>query len=559
LIQLTKFLFLIFLFLGFAQAQTDSDSSASAGVFTKSLKKRTPTIAILPFEDANVSAREEGFGKVVASMLNTHLRNETNFIVLERSRLAGIVSEQSYLQSGLTQNLREQLSKLHSVEVILVGEISKIGNTIQIDTRLISIENGQVMVAEYAEVKGQEELRSAISKLSQVIELKYLRQWMGDLHISATPVEGEVYLDRQYVGKASQKEPLVLKNILEGEYLVSVLAGGYEQFEQKIKVNPRSRFDLQVSLQSLPGSLSISSDPKEARVILNGKDMGKTPMELTNVAEGKYTLELVAPNYQNWLQRINIQSGQNSEVKAKLTVIPGSMMVASEPSGAEVFFEKQRVGKTPLLLENIPPGSAAVYLQLEGYEPKHESVQIKPGEKQSLEYKLDRLRGKLTVVGSLSGLTAKILDVNEKELMQQELPFHKMDLDADSYWLVVEKDQFYPVKYSLKILPNQENRVEIEMKEKPAVLHFTRTSRTPADVFIDGVYAGKADGMKAEVLRGKHQIVLRDYYKDHILQVDLQPNEQKTISAEPEAAGPKMWLMVLGGLILSVVVLGGAK
>jgi curli biogenesis system outer membrane secretion channel CsgG len=64
------------------------------------LRKRTPTIGVLTFQDNNPIAQKTGYGSSIASMLQTHLRNETNFIVLERSDLNRVLEEQALEKNG---------------------------------------------------------------------------------------------------------------------------------------------------------------------------------------------------------------------------------------------------------------------------------------------------------------------------------------------------------------------------------------------------------------------------------------------------------------------------
>ena len=200
-------------------------------------RKRTPTLAILPFLNSNDGAQKDGLGNSVASMFGTHLKNETSFLVLERSQIGKLAAEQNLSASGLSESQREQLGKLFQAEAILTGEVSRFNDLIQLDARLISVETGQVLVAEYAQIQGYEKLRGAIVQISKSLELKYLRRWMGDLIVSVQPVEGEVYLDDQYLGKASLKDPLKVENLLEGSYSLRVLASGYSNYTEAVTIN----------------------------------------------------------------------------------------------------------------------------------------------------------------------------------------------------------------------------------------------------------------------------------------------------------------------------------
>lgn len=60
----------------------------------------------------------------------------------------------------------------------------------------------------------------------------------------------------------------------------------------------------------------------------------------------------------------------------RVPVFRGSLAVRSNPDGAAVFMNGQQVGTTPLMLKDLPIGSRAVRLTLDGYEPWSRSVQV---------------------------------------------------------------------------------------------------------------------------------------------------------------------------------------
>ena len=73
--------------------QPDSTEIGSLSEKEPAYRKK-PHIAILPFTNANAQAKEAEFGRTVSAMLATALRNQTNFIVLERNELHQVLTEQ---------------------------------------------------------------------------------------------------------------------------------------------------------------------------------------------------------------------------------------------------------------------------------------------------------------------------------------------------------------------------------------------------------------------------------------------------------------------------------
>ncbi len=538
---------------------TSFSEEKNASEILNDLKKRTPTIAIFPLENSNELAKQYGYGQAISSMLNTHLRNETNFMVLERSQLKSLIDEKALKELGVTRSTRSKLKSMHSVEVILTGETSYLNNSIQIDTRLISTETGQVVVAEYAVVKDQSELRAVVSELARTIEIKYLRQWMGNLKITSYPVDGEVYLDDQFIGKTRGGDGLDIENLLEGSYKLKVMSGGYKSHEGIIEIKPRTNRDIQVILETLPGKLSILSEPVGATVLLNNKAVGSTPLSLDNLEEGKYEVQLHKKNFQVWSEKINIQSGQLSEIKGLLEVIPGEISISSTPSKALVYIDDIKIGLTPLLIQNKRPGATVVRIVKPRYKVQVEQVTIKPGETTKIISELHKLKGKLTLVSGQSDVTAHVINIAGDTLFNKNaLPIHKTPLDIGEYHVEMNKSGYYSYIDTITLEANKEVRIEKELKEKPAHITISNTGNTAIEIFIDGTYYGNLKSTKVELPRGDHEITISSIYKTETTNFSVLRDEYKTIEINHTESRFNLWTIPLSILaVISIIFLGG--
>ncbi|MGL1936879.1 MAG: PEGA domain-containing protein [Fibrobacterales bacterium] len=524
------------------------------------LKKRTPTIAIFTLENSNRQSNDNGYGEAITSMLNTHLRNETNFMVLERSQLKTVIDEKALKQLGVTRETRSKLQKLHSVEVILSGEVSLINGLIQIDTRLISTETGQVVVAEYATVKNVDNLRAIVSDLAKTIEIKYLRQWMGNLKITAYPVEGEVYLDDQFIGKTEKGSGLNIPNLLEGSYKLKVMAGGYKSHEGVIEIKPRTNRDIQVILETLPGKLSILSEPVGAEVYLNNKKAGVTPLSLNTLEEGKYEVQLRKTNFQVWSEKINIQSGQLSEIKGLMEVIPGEISVESMPSNALVYLDDVKIGLTPLVIQNKKPGTSVIRIKKGTYQEHKEQITIKPGETTIVSTDLKKQKGKLTLVSGQAAVTANVSTATgDSILLGTALPVHKNSLDIGVYVISLHKQGYFTFTDTIVINADRELRIEKELIEKPAIVTFTNNGETAIDLFIDGEYHGNLITTEIELARGEHSITLSSIYTTEKEVITVDRDERRTIEVEHTEKRSHFWTIPASIIaLLSFIFIGGS-
>jgi len=70
------------------------------------------------------------------------------------------------------------------------------------------------------------------------------------------------------------------------------------------------------------GSLGLDSRPQGARVFVNGLNVGRTPIDLRNLAVGSRAVRLELTGYQTWSSVIQVVTGQRSRVTADLRPAP---------------------------------------------------------------------------------------------------------------------------------------------------------------------------------------------------------------------------------------------
>jgi hypothetical protein len=70
------------------------------------------------------------------------------------------------------------------------------------------------------------------------------------------------------------------------------------------------------------GSLGLDSRPQGARVFVNGLDVGRTPIDLKNLAVGSRAVQLELAGYQTWSSVIRVVTNQRSRMTADLRPAP---------------------------------------------------------------------------------------------------------------------------------------------------------------------------------------------------------------------------------------------
>ena len=94
------------------------------------------------------------------------------------------------------------------------------------------------------------------------------------------------------------------------------------------------------------GNLEIVSSPAGAEIYVNEKKSGTTPRTLEKLNAGEYKIRLEKDGYVTFERTAVVVPGQKSEFVADLIAL-FDLQIVSEPRGAEVYIDGERVGTTP--------------------------------------------------------------------------------------------------------------------------------------------------------------------------------------------------------------------
>lgn len=128
------------------------------------------------------------------------------------------------------------------------------------------------------------------------------------------------------------------------------------------------------------GTLAVNSNVSGAQVLVNGRAVGNTPINITLNA-GTYTLEVRRAGYNPYRVSVNIQAGRTTQIYAQLVPTPpptGTLVVNSNVAGAQVLVNGRQVGFTPVNV-SLNAGNYTLEVRRAGYNPYRASVNIQPG------------------------------------------------------------------------------------------------------------------------------------------------------------------------------------
>jgi DNA-binding beta-propeller fold protein YncE/TolB-like protein len=136
-----------------------------------SMEPERMRIAIVDFDTMGGDFKVTDLGSIVAEWLITSFVQSGRFEVVERSQLQKILEEQKLAVTGLVaQDTAVKLGKVLGVKVIISGTLIKIGEAIEINSRLIDTQDGAIIKAEKRRAERFAELERAVEDLATQIK-----------------------------------------------------------------------------------------------------------------------------------------------------------------------------------------------------------------------------------------------------------------------------------------------------------------------------------------------------------------------------------------------------
>lgn len=134
-----------------------------------------------------------------------------------------------------------------------------------------------------------------------------------------------------------------------------------------------------------PSVLSIATNPKGASVEIDGVPVGTSPAAF-EVEPGAHELRLVLDGHAPATLRLDIREGESpAPLQFELVPIVARLSVTSEPAGADVFVDGERIGVTPLEATAIAPGRLDLLVNLTGVGAWRRSIEVAAGDSIELE------------------------------------------------------------------------------------------------------------------------------------------------------------------------------
>jgi hypothetical protein len=228
----------------------------------------------------------------------------------------------------------------------------------------------------------------------------------------------------------------------------------------------------------------ITSQPSGAGVSVDGRNRGKTPLQLNDLESGRHEVALTRSGYRPYYGEFTIAG------------LFGSLVVTTDPVGAEVLLNGQSRGTAPdggLVLARVAYGRHEVTARLKGYNDAVKTVSLRTAGPLGVTCRLGYGKGWLVVKSDPPGAS---LAVNDKTAGKTP---YVAELEPDRYALSLLRAGYYDWTGDARVQFAESTTVR-------AILDRRETRKLPFLVTaIVGLGAGAASTFKGQSEYAKYQ------------------------------------------------------
>lgn len=236
----------------------------------------------------------------------------------------------------------------------------------------------------------------------------------GRVEITTPGVDkAEVRVDGQLYGAT----PLV-RELEAGEHLFEISRTGYTDVSFYEKIEGGAKIGREIVLLETGRSpaaekpathrLHLVSSPPDAVVYVNEEERGRTPCDL-DLPAGRHRLRLVKTHFEPHAVELAVEAPGSREYE--LARIRARVAFDSDPRGATVYVDGQKVGVTPATAEAVEAGSHKAVFVLDGHYDQTASFEVVSRDPLGPPVKATLQRippGRLTVDAELKGVEVHI-------------------------------------------------------------------------------------------------------------------------------------------------------
>jgi hypothetical protein len=303
-----------------------------------------------------------------------------------------------------------------------------------------------------------------------------------------------------------------------GTHILTISAAGYQQLKlEPTSFGRKKCYELIIGAVGYAPTARADQDLVEVSFQLSVDSVyscyGSFPPVLTagrtisyKIPKGQYTFRFSKSGYNEETRELavsepvqhTISLAAGGSTAASQISLPGFLVVTSQPSGAEVVVNGQKVGNTPFLTQ-LTAGQHQLEVRKPLYHPDISTFRLDEGKTVTLERTLKPRFGYLTVTSSVRNSDASI---DGKNL--GPTPITKRQVESATHIVKVEASLYHTFTEEVTINDGDDKTVVSSLKPAFGSLEVSSMPEEGAQVVLDGQVVGTTPFTNARLPSGKY-------------------------------------------------------
>jgi len=207
----------------------------------------------------------------------------------------------------------------------------------------------------------------------------------GLVVIQSTPDSAAVYFNDQFYGVTPY-----LGKTLAGQYRLEIKKEPYLSHRETVIIVSGQTLPINVELSTTAGSVNITSKPEKARVELDNRYIGETPLVFTQLTKGLHDIKVTLKNYEPFISQFEIsEENRVQKFNISLTPLESILTIKGFPEQGDVYINGSKAGQMPVENKKILFGLYDISVSKPGYYSYQENLLINKHDPYTIDIRLE--------------------------------------------------------------------------------------------------------------------------------------------------------------------------
>ncbi|MEM1415783.1 MAG: PEGA domain-containing protein [Myxococcota bacterium] len=363
------------------------------------------------------------------------------------------------------------------------------------------------------------------------------------VNIESNPPGATVYYQSVDPANRIGTTPITAARIPRGQRVLIFQLEGHEEKRLEVRVQRRREtFTATLEPFSVINITGANEAASGAAVRVDGEPVGNVPYR-GRVEPGRHLVQVGREGHRTFSQWVELSGGQVLTLPVLLEAEQaptGSLLVAGDTPGAQIFLDGAPRGTTPTVLDDIPAGEHVLEVRSTdpNLEPFRQTVRVIAGERLTIAARLQPATaagGSLRVLATPRGAVVSV----DGEVIG-EAPAGREGLSPGEHIVTVEAEGYQRAEQTVTIEDGRQRVISVTLDaigQAPGRI-VVNANVDRAEVFIDGEPRGSVPVVVSEPPAGTHAIVVRaEGYQEYRRTCSVGPGLDCDVDARLEPIG----------------------